>query len=44
MRIVHPSMSKRDVLRSAVAAGLTDRPLQFLRYETISLAGPRAVT
>lgn len=44
MRIVHPSMTRRDVLRSAVAATLTERPSQFLRYETVSLAGPRAVT
>ncbi len=37
-------MTWRDVARSTAAASLTDRPLQFLRYETISLAGPRAVT
>ncbi len=37
-------MTWRDVARSAAAATLTDRPLQFLRYETVSLAGPRAVT
>jgi FkbM family methyltransferase len=37
-------MTRRDVARSAAAALLTDRPLQFLRYETVSLAGPRAVT
>lgn len=37
-------MTWRDVARSAAAAALTDRPLQFLRYETVSLAGPRAVT
>jgi hypothetical protein len=44
MRVFHPSMTWRDVARSAAAATLTERPLQFLRYETVSLAGPRAVT
>jgi hypothetical protein len=44
MRVIHPSMTWRDAARSAAAASLTERPLQFLRYETVSLAGPRAVT
>src|ERR1700744_451562 len=44
MRVIHPSMTRRDVARAAAAGGLPDRALQFPRYETVSLAGPRAVT
>jgi FkbM family methyltransferase len=45
MRIIHPSMTAREVLtHSLPAALLTTRPVRFMRYETVSLAGPRAVT
>jgi SAM-dependent methyltransferase len=44
MRIVHPSMTRRDVARSVAAAALVEHPLRFVRYETVSLAGPRAIT
>ena len=44
MRIVHPSMTRRDVARSVAAAALVTHPVRFIRYETVSLAGPRAVT
>jgi FkbM family methyltransferase len=44
MRIVHPSMTSKDLVRSAAAATLVTSSATFLRYETVSLAGPRAIT